>query len=228
MRHHLDHQAPGQSRRRVDEVAGEAHAPGPVDADQLRQADGQPRPGHGADPGVGVGEAGPLRCDEEVAVQGDLQPAGHRGAVDRTDHRRLVGRQEPEVGDGAALAILLILPALRGQRLEVHAGAERRVGPGQHHARDVVAGVEVADRLVELPGQLARDGVAHLGAVQSDGADPLRHIREYDRQRSSPASCRTGGADISCSRGAQAGAPRRRRSDRSPPTRRASRRSSLT
>ena len=151
VRHHLGDEAPRERGRGVDEVTREAHPPGPVDADQLGQADDQPGAGHGADPGVRVGEAGPLRGDQEVTVQRDLQATGDRGAVDGTDDRRLVRREEPEVRGGPALAVHLVLTRLGRQRLEVDAGAEGRVGAGQHHARHVVAAVEVRDGLVQLP-----------------------------------------------------------------------------
>ena len=85
--HDLDDQAPVARRLGVDVVAGEAHAAGPVDPDELGQPDRQAATGHDADPGVGVGEARPLRRDEEVAAQGQLQAAGHGRPVDGADDR---------------------------------------------------------------------------------------------------------------------------------------------
>ena len=89
---------------------------------------------------------------------------------------------------------------LGGQRLEVHAGAERGIRPGQDHAADVVAPVELDDRRVELPVELGRDGVPRLGPVQRDrrhtlgDLDQHQHLRPSRRQvpvesdRVSPAS----------------------------------------
>ncbi len=143
--HHLDHQAPVAGRLGVDVVAGEAHAPGPVGADQLRQPHGQAASGHHADPGVGVGEASPLRGDEEVAVERDLEAPGHGGAVHGRDDRRLVRRDHPDVLGRVGHALPLDRAVLAGEVLEVHPGAEGGVGAGQDHAADVVAPVELGD-----------------------------------------------------------------------------------
>ena len=50
---------------------------GPADADGLGQEHRQPPQGVDADAGVGVGETGPLRRHQEVAVERQLEPAGH-------------------------------------------------------------------------------------------------------------------------------------------------------
>ena len=47
----------------------------------------RPHARHHPDAGVGVAELGPLGGDEEVAVEGDLEPAGDGDAVDGTDER---------------------------------------------------------------------------------------------------------------------------------------------
>ena len=85
VRHHVVHQAPGERGRRVDEVAGDAHLLGPADPHGHGQADGEPVARQDPDPGVRVGEAGPLRRHEEVAAQRQLETAGDAGAVDRPD-----------------------------------------------------------------------------------------------------------------------------------------------
>ena len=150
VRHDLDHQSPVTRRSGVDVVAGEAHAPGPVDPDELGQADRHAAPRHDADPGVGVGEAGSLRRDEEVAAQCQLQAAGHRRPVDGADDGRGVGRHHPDAPGGFPQALLLHRSQFGGERLEVHAGAERRVRAGEHHAPHVVPAVEAGDGVVEL------------------------------------------------------------------------------
>ena len=81
----------------VEEVAGEAHLPGPAHADGLGQQHGEAPARHDPDPGVGVAEAGPLGRDEEVAGQGQLEAAGDGDAVDRADQR--LGRS---AGNGPA------------------------------------------------------------------------------------------------------------------------------
>ena len=187
VRHHLDHEAPVACRLGIDEVAGEAHPAGPVDPDELGQADGQAATGHDPDAGMGVGEARPFRRDEEVAGQGQLQPAGHGRSVDGADDRRPVRHQHAEVRDRVAHAVPLDRPLLGRQRLQVDAGAERGVGPRQHHAAHVLASVEVGDGGVELALQLGRQRVARLGAVQGDRGHPVVHLDEHQHQHPSLA-----------------------------------------
>ena len=79
----------------VDVVAGGAHLPGPPHADGLGQQHGEPPPRHDPDAGVGVGEPGPIAGDQEVARQGQLEPAGDGHAVDGADDRLGVGRERP-------------------------------------------------------------------------------------------------------------------------------------
>ena len=64
----------------VDEVAGQAHLPGPAEPDGLGQEPGEPAAGVDPDPGMGVAEGGPLRGHEERALEGQLQAPGHRTA----------------------------------------------------------------------------------------------------------------------------------------------------
>ena len=115
MGHHLDHEAPDVGRLGVDVVAGEAHAPGPIGPDQLGQPHGEAAAGHHADPGMGVGEAGPVRGDEEIAVERDLEAAGHGGTVHRRDDRRLVGRDHADVRGRVGQALLLHRSGPRGR-----------------------------------------------------------------------------------------------------------------
>ena len=71
----------------VQEVAREAHLPGPAHADRLRQEDRQTPPRHHSHPRVGVAELGPFGRDEEVAVEGQLESAGDGDAIDGADDR---------------------------------------------------------------------------------------------------------------------------------------------
>ncbi len=94
----------------------------------------------------------------------------------------------PTCRAGFALTLLLHRSELGGQRLEVHAGAERRVGSGEHHAADVVAPVEAGDGVVELTVQLGRNGVTRLGAVQGDRGHPFVDLDLHEHQRPLPMS----------------------------------------
>src|SRR5581483_4904541 len=166
----------------VDEVPGEAHLPGGV----------QP------DPGVGVAEDGPLRGDEERALERELQATGDGRAVDRPDdggvhgvedppHRVLgiddVGRRQPP---GARL-------------LQVDPGAEGRVGPRQDDAVHVGVGLGGVEGLHQPPEQLRRQGVAGFGPVEREDADVVaglgqedgRHARHRTRQPETAAGRRS-------------------------------------
>ena len=79
----------------VDEVAGGATSPGPGGCRWPGGGDGQPHERVDADPGVGVGEAGPVRGHQEVAVEGQLEATGHGHAVDGSDDRLRRGKGGP-------------------------------------------------------------------------------------------------------------------------------------
>ena len=81
------HQPERKCLGRIDEVAGEAHLACPAHPDGLGQQDGEPPPRHDTDTGVGVTELGPFAGDQEVAVEGQLEPAGDGHAVHCTDQR---------------------------------------------------------------------------------------------------------------------------------------------
>jgi len=138
-------------------------------ADNLGESCGHATARQDADAGVRVGEHRPLRRHEEVAAQRHLQPAGERRAVDRADDRRA------HVGDrgDAALRpeILEVLQAVALRLLEVHPGAERRIGPGQHHRPHRVVGVGLGQCGVRRPDQVAAQRVPCLGSVQRQQPD---------------------------------------------------------
>ena len=100
----------------VDEVARWRSSPGPADADGLGQGHGQAPQGVDADPGVGVGEAGPLRGHQEIAVEGQLEAAGHGHAVDGPDDRlgRGKGGRRPRTAGARSPSALRTPLASRG------------------------------------------------------------------------------------------------------------------
>ena len=97
----------------------------------LGQRDGQAPARLDADPGMGVGEPGPVGRDQEVAGESELEPAGHRGAIDRPDERSGEVWQ-----DVLARANSKPAPRLR-EFVQVKPGAEGRIGAGQHDRPDV-------------------------------------------------------------------------------------------
>lgn len=117
---------------------------------------------------MGVGEHRPLRGDEEVAAERHLQAAGERRAVDRGDDR---GAHVGGRGDTTLRPKLLEVsqPVALGL-LEIHAGAERRVGAGQDHDADVVVGIGPRQRVVEGADQVATQRIAGTGPVHGQHA----------------------------------------------------------
>ena len=178
MGHHLVDQSPRARRGGVDEVAGKGHLPGPVDPDQLGQADGHAARRQDAHPGVRVGEGGPLRGDEEVTPEGELQAARHRRTVDRSDDR---GRGVPGQAashDRGAAAVGTPRPGRgghvvigAGQVRQVEAGAEGRVPTRQHDRGHVRVGVGVGQGRPERGDHRSGQGVAGLRAVEDDEGD---------------------------------------------------------
>ena len=165
---HLDDQPPRPRRRGVDVVAGEAHPPRPVDADQLGQPDRHAATGHDAHTGVRVGEAGPLRGDEEVAAHGELEPAGDGRAVDGADHGGPRGAAGSRSVRRLALALLLdragsVASDLRSMPAQKAGSAPvSTMQPTSSRASSSV--MAASSSRVEL----GRDGVARLGPVQRD------------------------------------------------------------
>ena len=87
VRHDVVDEPEGERFVGEHEVAGEAHLPGPADADGLGQQHRESPARHHADAGVRVAELGVLAGDEEVTVERQLEPAGDGDPVDRTDQR---------------------------------------------------------------------------------------------------------------------------------------------
>jgi hypothetical protein len=80
-------ESPLEGKAGVDEVAGGAHLAGPADADGLGQGHGQTPEGVDTHAGVGVGETGPFRGHQEIAVERQLEAAGDGHTVDGPDDR---------------------------------------------------------------------------------------------------------------------------------------------
>ncbi len=170
-------------------------------ADRLLQQHREAPSGHHPDTGVGVAEARPLGCDEEVAVERDLESAGDRGPVDRADHRLV------HVGERAARSRAWFLTVVdvgraqvagrRPELLQVEAGAEGRIGAGEDHDVDVVATVGLAHQLGQQAQHLRRQRVACLGPVQRDGGDPLRHLEQHGFDGHGRTSSSSGGRNSS-------------------------------
>src|SRR5204863_5764770 len=115
-----------------------AHLFGARDANALGEQHRQAPTGHHPDTRVRVGEPGAVRSDQEVAVERDLEAAGDRNAVDRSDQRLDVRRQRAPKGQaavGSAFAYfaeaLALLHLAGAELLEVDARAERGIGPGE-------------------------------------------------------------------------------------------------
>ena len=85
-----------------------------------------------------------LGGDPQVAPQGQLEPAGHRRALDRRDHR--LAEAQPRRTHRAGPVVADRPPVTVGERLEVGAGAEVPAGAGEHGDGRRVVGVERLER----------------------------------------------------------------------------------
>ena len=91
---------------------------------------------------LGDAEAGVARGDDQVADERDLEAAGDGEALDRRD-QRLRGGALRDPGEAAVPDVR----ALAGdERLQVHAGAERAAGAGEHADPQLVVAVELVER----------------------------------------------------------------------------------
>ena len=103
---------------------------------------------------MGVGEAGSLAGNQEVAPEGQLEAAGDGGPIDGTDDwGGVIGEHAESSG--------LPLPALGGRLGElgpevaqIEAGAERRVGSGEDHGSDPILSIECLDHLAQVDHEL--------------------------------------------------------------------------
>ena len=111
-----------------------------------------------------------LDGDHQVAREHDLAPAGQGRTVDGGDDR--LG--EVALGDAAeaALGPHDVAGLAGGERLQVHAGAERLVpGAGDDDHPAVVVGLELVEGGRESPRDGPVDGVAGLGPVDGEDLD---------------------------------------------------------
>ena len=169
MGHHLGDQSDPLGTGRVDHLARHRQPSCHRQADDLGESRGHTAARQDTDAGVGVGEHRPLRGHEEVATERHLQPAGERRAVDRADDRRA------HLGDGGDAALrselLEVLQPVALRLLQVDAGAERRIGPGQHHSPNGVVGVGLGQCGVDRPDQVAAQRIPGRGPVHRQQPD---------------------------------------------------------
>ena len=100
------------------------------------------------------------------------RPPGDRVALDRGEHR--LGEQHAARAHRAVAVVGDPVDPVGAERLQVGAGAERPARAGEHRDREVVVGVEGAERVGERGGGRAVDRVARLGPVDRDDRAPVR------------------------------------------------------
>src|SRR5581483_456911 len=176
---------------RVDEVPGQADLLRHPHPDRLGKEDAHPAAGRHTDTCVRVAELGPLRGDEEVARERELEPAGHAGAVDGADDglRHLPQGREGVAGRVAGPALEVVTRA--AELAQVETRAERGVGTGQDDDVDPVVALRVHERGRGSALQRGVERVARLGAVQRHdpdatdrlGEDQLLHGRDRGQRR---------------------------------------------
>ena len=114
-------------------------------------------------------ELGGLGGDDQVAEQRELAAPAQGETRHRRDDRR-AGGGDP-LPERHRRAVQHVLERALRHRLDVRAGREHLVAPGEHDAVDAVVGVERVDRRGELLHELRRERVARLRAVERDDPD---------------------------------------------------------
>ena len=186
VRHDVIHEAEAERLVRGHEVAGERHLDRASETDRLREQHGDAASRHDADARVGVGEPRAVRRDEEGALQRELEPTGHRDAVDRADDGLRDFGEEPVEPIGVALgtfarrAILRRAGELAGDLLQVDPGRERRIGAGQDHRVDVgiVAAASTASHNAKV--RRAAERVPRVGAIEGQRRDAIFDLDQED------------------------------------------------
>src|SRR5512133_2899919 len=157
-----------------DRVAGQRQLHRDAVGDAARQAQERARGRDERALELGDPELGLAGRDDEVAGERDLEPAGHREALDRSDQRlaraALDDAGEAAVADPRALA--------GDEGLEVHARAEARAGALDDADREVAVGVELVERRRHPFGQRQVDRVARFGTVERDEQDAVAALGE--------------------------------------------------
>ncbi len=136
-----------------------------------------PSPAVDAEGGVG-------RRHPQVAPHGQLEPAGHRMALDRGDDR--LGQQHPRRSHRAVTVDGDPVAAPVGDPLEIGTRAERAAGAREHGDGQVVVGLEAAEGVGQRVGRRTVDRVAHLGSVDRDRPPPAHRVRSGPSRLLSP------------------------------------------
>src|SRR5580704_10544865 len=115
-------------------------------------------------------EFGVVGGDDDVALHGELAATAERKTGDRGDHRfaRLCN---PVPVRGEIAEIDFDERPLR-HLLDVGAGGERLVRPGNDHAADSAVGLEAVDGVSEFANQRGVERVECLWAIEPDQSDP--------------------------------------------------------
>ncbi len=99
----------------------------------------------------------------------ELEPSGHRVALDRGDHRLV--EQHPRRPHGSVAVVGHRVPRAVPHRPQVGAGTERPGGAGQHRDGPVVVAREGSEGVGQRDSGGSVDRVAALGPVDRDDRD---------------------------------------------------------
>ena len=183
--HDLVDQTPLERSLGVKKRARQAELLGAANTDGLGQHDREAPAGEQANAGVGIGEAGTIGGDEEIASECDLESACDRSAVDGTDHwfaMRWNGSAIWRWGIGFA-------PTLAGAELaQIEARAKRRIGSGEDDGVHVVVVVAPRDRRWKRRGKLGVERVARIGTIEGDGGNAVDDVDQYGVHQLCPAT----------------------------------------
>jgi hypothetical protein len=117
--------------------------------------------------------------DADVAGEREVEPGSDRRSVDGADRRQGGVRDGEEPGVDRAQALL----AGFAEGCEVRAGAEGGRRAGDDDGGDVLVLFAGRDVFDQLSGHRHGEGVAALGEVDGDDADPVAPLQQYGHGR---------------------------------------------
>ena len=136
----------------------------------------------------GVQNLARLGGDREIAGGDELAAGGGGDALHGGDHRLGAGDDRLHHGGaarhrlGVEGAAAVGVGAVRGQLLQIVAGAERRPVGGEHDGRHGAVGAEPREAGVQPVDHLQRQAVARFGTVEGDERHArLRPVDEKQR-----------------------------------------------
>ena len=143
---------------------------GPIAQQALRAA----HAGDDAEVDLGLTESRGVGGEDDIAHHGELASAAEGVSRDGGDHRRAHRREARPLAE--VIVHRHLEARLVGHLLDVGAGGERLLRPGQHDGADALVGVEAGGGVDDLAHHRRVERVERLGTVEGDPADAAARV----------------------------------------------------